>query len=83
MCCVLFGFFSTYSKEGIWANKDCASEIRCRVSFAVLSVSSAVLVLPQLQWELTITTKMFFTLAFSADGFAGSYSLKAVAKSQY
>lgn len=54
-------------------NKDCASEIRCRVSFAVLSVSSAVLVLPLLQWELTITTGIFFfTLAFSADGFAGS-----------
>lgn len=59
MCVVLFGFF-TYSKEQIWVNKDCASEIRCRVSFAVLSVSSAVLVLPQLQWGLTITTKMFF-----------------------
>lgn len=64
-CVVLFGFF-TYSKEQIGVNKDCASEIRCRVSFAVLSVSSAVLVLPQLQWELTITTEMFFffTLAF-------------------
>lgn len=37
-------------------NKDCASEIRCRVSFAALSVSSAVSVLPQLLWELTITT---------------------------
>lgn len=60
-CVVLFGFF-TYSKEQIGVNKDCASEIRCRVSFAVLSVSSAVLVLPQLQWELTITTKMFFFL---------------------
>lgn len=56
---VLFGF-STYSKEDFLANKDCAGEIRCRVSFAVLSVFSAVLALPQLQWELTITTKMFF-----------------------
>lgn len=61
MCFVVFRFFFLYSKEGIWVNKDCASEIRCRVSFAVLSVSSAVLVLPQLQWELTITI-FFFSL---------------------
>lgn len=52
-------------------NKDCASEIRCRVSFAVLSVSSAVSVLPQLLWELTIT--VFFLPFFSADGFTGSW----------
>lgn len=45
-------------------NKECASEIRCGVSFAVLSVSSAVLVLPQLHWELTITTEMFFFFFF-------------------
>lgn len=51
-------------------NKDCVGEIRCRVSFAVLSVSSAVSVLPQLLWELTII--IFSPLFFSADGFAGS-----------
>lgn len=49
-------------------NKDCSSEIRCRVSLAVLSVSSAVLALPQLHWELTITT--FFSPP--TDGFGGS-----------
>lgn len=52
-------FFSVYSKGGIWVNKDCSSEIRCKVSLAVLSVSSAVLAKPQLQWELTITTFFF------------------------
>lgn len=41
-------------------NKECAREIRCRVSSAALSVSSAALVLPQLQWKLTITTEMLF-----------------------
>lgn len=53
MCLVVFVFH--VQQEGIRVNKDCASEIRCRVSFAVLSVSSAVSVLPQLLWELTIT----------------------------
>ena len=75
---LFFFFFFTYAEEGIWANKDCVSEIRCGVSFAFLSVSSAVSVLPQLQWELTITTEILFfffffsALASSADGFVGS-----------
>lgn len=68
MCLVVFVFH--VQQEGIRVNKDCASEIRCRVSFAVLSVSSAVSVLPQLLWELTIT--IFFPF-FPADGFAGSW----------
>lgn len=55
MCLVAFVFFFHVEQEGIGVNKDCASEIRCRVSFAVLSVSSAVSVLPRLLWELTIT----------------------------
>lgn len=63
--------FSTYSKEGILMKKDCMSEIRCRVSFAVLSVSSAVFALPQLRWGLTITF-FFLTLAFPAGGFVKS-----------
>lgn len=58
-------------------NKDCASEIRCRVSFAVLSVSSAVSVLPQLLWELTIT--IFFPFFF----LQMDLGMKAAAKSQY
>lgn len=70
MCLVVgFSLFFNVQQEGIGVNKDCASEIRCRVSFAVLSVSSAVSVLPQLLWELTIT--IFFSF-FPADGFPGS-----------
>lgn len=57
-------------------NKDCACEIRCRVSFAVLSVFS---VLPQLLWELTIT--IFFPFFLQMD--SQDLSMKADAKSQY
>lgn len=55
-----------YCKGEIWVNKDCSSEIRCRDSLAVLSVSSAVLAPPQLHWELTITTFFFsfFSLSY-------------------
>lgn len=60
-------------------NKDCATEIRFRVSFAVLSVSSAVSVLPQLLWELTITFFFFFFLQMDSQ----DLGMKAAAKSQY
>lgn len=62
-CGFFFFFFFNVQQEGIGVNKDCASEIRCRVSFAVLSVSSAVSVLPRPLWELTITI-FFFPLFF-------------------
>lgn len=80
MCLVAFVFFHVEQEE-IGVNKDCASEIRCRVSFAILSVSSAVSVLPQLLWELTITTPP--PLFSSADGFAGSWNMRTAAKSRY
>ena len=60
-------------------NKDCAGEIRCRVSFDVLSVSSAVSVLPQLLWELTITISSLFFLQMDLQ----DLDMKAAAKSQY
>lgn len=62
----------TYSKGDFLVNKDCACEIRCRVSFAVLSESSAVLALPQLLGIDNNNQNVFFTLAFPGDGFVGS-----------